>query len=121
MEKKPTPASIDEYILACEPQVQATLQQIRAFIHETAPQASERISYGMPAFHQNGILVWFAAHSHHIGFYPSGEGIQAFKDELTPYKFSKGAVQFPLDQPMPFDLMRRIVLHRLEVNLNKKK
>jgi uncharacterized protein YdhG (YjbR/CyaY superfamily) len=112
--------TIDEYIANCPPEVQPVLNEIRAVIHETAPQAKEKISYQMPAFDQNGILVYFAAFKNHIGFFPTGEGIEAFKDELAGYKFSKGGVQFPLDQPMPFDLIRRIVRHRVEENQKKK-
>jgi uncharacterized protein YdhG (YjbR/CyaY superfamily) len=110
------PASIDEYIARYPEDLQKILNQIRAVIHETAPQAVEKISYSMPAFFQNGILVYFAAFKNHIGFYPTGSGIEAFKDELSGYKWSKGAVQFPLDQPIPFDLIRRIVKYRVEQN-----
>jgi uncharacterized protein YdhG (YjbR/CyaY superfamily) len=85
-------------------------------IKESAPEAQEKISYGMPAFHQNGSLVWFAAHKRHIGFYPTGSGIEAFQEELAGYKVSKGTLQFPLDQPMPYDLIRKIVKYRVEEN-----
>ena len=119
-ENKTKSTTIDEYIAQCPPEVQPVLEKIRATVKEEAPQAVERISYGMPGFYQNGMLVWFAAHEHHIGFYPTGEGIEAFKDEIDRYKWSKGAVQFPLDQPIPYDLIRRMVRYRLEQNAKKR-
>jgi uncharacterized protein YdhG (YjbR/CyaY superfamily) len=112
--------TIDEYITQFPVDVQLILQRLRGVIKETAPSAVEKISYQMPGFYLKGMLVWFAGHKNHIGFYPTAEGIEAFKTELTPYKFSKGAVQFPIDQPIPYDLIRKIVLHRVEKNLNKK-
>ncbi len=113
------PTTTDEYIAGCPAEVQPVMQQIRSVIHEAAPEAVEKIGYGMPGFYQRGALVWFACHPRYIGLYPTGEGIEAFKDELAPYKSSKGAVQFPLDQPMPYDLITRIVKHRLAENLRK--
>ncbi|MBL7826386.1 MAG: DUF1801 domain-containing protein, partial [Saprospiraceae bacterium] len=94
---------------------------IRRTIQEAAPDAVERISYGMPTYSQHGNLVYFAAYKHHIGFYATPTGHEAFKAELAPYKQGKGSVQFPLDQPIPFDLIRRIVKFRVETNLNKNK
>ncbi len=111
--------TIDEYIAACPPDVQPILNQIRAVIHEAAPGAAEKISYQMPAFELNGILVGFGLHTRHIGFYPTGEGIEAFKDQLSSYKISKGAVQFPLDQPIPYDLIRKMVAYRVAQNQKK--
>ena len=120
MDKKlERPTSIDEYITQFPKDVQAILQQIRRVIRETAPGATEKISYGMPGFSQNGMLVWFGGYTNHIGFYPTGEGVAAFKNELSAYKTSKGAVQFPLDQPIPYDLIRKIVKHRVEENSKK--
>ncbi len=119
-EKMARSASIDEYIAQFPPDVQATMNKIRAVIREAAPQAQERISYGMPGFYDHGMLVWFGGHKSHIGFYPTGEGVAAFKSELGGYKLSKGAVQFPLDKPIPYDLITRIVKHRLEQNRKKK-
>jgi uncharacterized protein YdhG (YjbR/CyaY superfamily) len=119
MEKKAGPTTIDEYIAQYPEDVQIIMKEIRRVIHETAPQAVERISYKMPGFYQNGMLVWLGGFKHHIGFYPTGEGIEAFKDELSEYKTSKGAVQFPLDQPIPYDLIRKIVKYRVEANLKK--
>ena len=114
--KKAKPTTIDEYIGQYPPAVQEILNQIRAVVKEEAPQAVEKISYGLPTFYQNGNLVHFGAHSRHIGFYPTPSGMEAFKQELSGYKGSKGSVQFPLDQPMPYDLIRRIVKFRLSQN-----
>jgi uncharacterized protein YdhG (YjbR/CyaY superfamily) len=111
--------TIDEYIKDFPPDVQGILEQMRQTIHKAAPLAGETISYQMPAFRLNGILVYFAAFKSHIGFYPTASGIEAFKNELAPYKFSKGAVQFPLDKPLPYDLVTKIVLFRVKENLQK--
>jgi uncharacterized protein YdhG (YjbR/CyaY superfamily) len=113
------PTTIDGYIAQFPEDVQVILQQIREVIKETAPKAEERISYQMPGYYLNGMLVWFGAHQNHIGFYPTGAGIEAFKEQLKGYKFSKGAVQFPLDQPIPYDLIRNIVEFRIEANEKK--
>jgi uncharacterized protein YdhG (YjbR/CyaY superfamily) len=112
--EKQKPATIDDYIAQYPADVQAILGEIRAVIHAAAPQAVERISYGMPAFFQGGALVWFAANKGYIGFYPTPSGIDAFKDELAPYKGTKSAAHFPLTQPMPYDLIRKIVEFRLK-------
>ena len=117
---KTRPTTIDEYISQFPEDIQQLLQKVRAVIRESAPAAVEKISYAMPGFYQNGMLVWFAGHKTYIGFYPTGEGIEAFKDSLTPYKFSKGAVQFPLNQPIPYDLIRKIVKYRVGKNSKKK-
>ncbi len=119
-EKMGHPTTIDEYIAQYPPDVQATMNKIRKVIKETAPEAQERISYGMPGFYDHGMLVWFGGHKNHIGFYPTGEGVAAFKNELGGYKLSKGAVQFPLDKPIPYDLITRIVKHRIAENRKKK-
>jgi uncharacterized protein YdhG (YjbR/CyaY superfamily) len=116
---KARPTTIDEYIAQSAQDVQPILNKLRAVIKESAPGALEKISYQMPGFYLSGYLVWFGVHAHHIGFYPTGEGIQAFKEELSGYKTSKGAVQFPLDQPIPYDLVRKIVEHRVAENLKK--
>jgi uncharacterized protein YdhG (YjbR/CyaY superfamily) len=89
-------------------------------IKESAPKAVEKISYQMPAFHLNSYLVGFAVHTRHIGFYPTPSGIEAFKEELSAYQSSKGAVQFPLDEPMPLELISKIVEFRLAENMKKK-
>jgi uncharacterized protein YdhG (YjbR/CyaY superfamily) len=122
MENKPAaPNSIDEYIAFFPEDVQKKLQEVRAAIKAAAPEAEEKISYKMPAFAQKGILVYFAAWKNHIGFYPIPSGTQAFKQELSVYESSKGAVKFPLDKPMPVELISRIVKFRLAENLKKAK
>jgi uncharacterized protein YdhG (YjbR/CyaY superfamily) len=108
--------TIDEYIAAFPSDIQTLLAQLRAAIHEAAPQAEETISYQMPAFKQNGVLVYFAAFKNHIGFFPTAKGMEAFKDKLSDYKTSKGTIQFPLDQPLPLDLVKEIVKVRLIQN-----
>ncbi|MBP8002899.1 MAG: DUF1801 domain-containing protein [Chloroflexi bacterium] len=108
------PKTIDEYIVGFPEDVQAILQAIRQTIKAAAPQAEEAISYQMPTFKLKGNLVHFAAFKNHIGFYPVPSGIEQFKEELAVFKQGKGSVQFPLDKPMPFDLIRRIVLFRVE-------
>lgn len=119
--KQAAPGSIDEYIAQFPEDIQQKLQEIRAVIHAAAPEATEKISYQMPTFFLRGNLVHFAAFKHHIGFYPVPSGIAAFEEELAPYKRSKGAVQFPLDQPIPTELISRIVQFRVAENLQKKK
>ena len=113
------PRTIDEYIAGFPPEIQQLLEQIRTTIRAAAPDAEETISYQMPTFRLQGNLVHFAAFKNHIGFYPTPTGIEEFKEELSAYKGSKGAVQFPLDKPMPLDLIRRIVLFRVQENLAK--
>ena len=113
------PTTIDEYIAQFPDDVQPILQKVRAVIKDSAPGATEKISYQMPAFYLKGTLVWFGGHKHHIGFYPTGTGIEAFKKELSAYKSSKGAVQFPMDQPIPYELISKIVKFRVAQNLSK--
>jgi uncharacterized protein YdhG (YjbR/CyaY superfamily) len=113
--------SIDEYIASFPEDIQALLEAVRATIKAAAPDAEERISYQMPAFALNGNLVYFAALKHHIGFYPTASGIEAFKDEVSIYENTKGAVKFPLDQPLPLELIGRIVQFRVAENLKKAK
>jgi uncharacterized protein YdhG (YjbR/CyaY superfamily) len=112
--------TIDEYIRSFPWDIQSILEKLRQAIREAAPESVEVISYNMPAFKQNGILVYFAAHKNHIGLYPTASGIVAFKAELAPYKWSKGAVQLPLDKPIPLELVGRIVTFRVRENLKKK-
>ncbi|MEN6551606.1 MAG: DUF1801 domain-containing protein [Methanobacterium sp.] len=112
--------TIDEYIATFPENVQDILQEIRKVIRESAPEAEEAISYGMPTFKLNGNLVHFAAYEKHIGFYPAPSGIEAFKEELSPYKGGKGSVQFPIDKPLPLDLVEKIVIFRVKENLKKK-
>ncbi|HEY0602263.1 MAG TPA: DUF1801 domain-containing protein, partial [Herpetosiphonaceae bacterium] len=113
------PTTIDEYIAGFPQDIQAILQQIRQTIKAAAPEAEETIKYQMPTFMLKGNLVYFAAFKKHIGFYPVPSGIEAFKDELAVYKQGKGSIQFPLDQPMPLDLISRIVKWRVQENLER--
>ncbi len=113
------PATIDEYIADFPPDIREKLEAVRAMIRRAAPQATERISYRMPTFWLEGNLVHFAAFRNHIGFYPTPSGIEGFQAELEPYKNAKGSVQFPLDRPLPLELMERIVRYRVEENLAK--
>ena len=112
--------TIDEYISMFPDDVQTILNQVRQTIREAAPDAEETINYQMPTFTLNGNLVHFAAFTSHIGFYPTPTGIEAFKEELSPYKGAKGSVQFPIDQPMPLSLIRRIVEYRVKENSARK-
>lgn len=115
-----TPTTIDAYIAAFPAEVQEILQTIRGIVQAAAPEATEAIKYQMPTFVLKGHnLVHFAAFKHHIGFYPVPSGIEAFKEELAGYVGGKGSVQFPLNQPIPFDLIRRIVEFRVAENLEK--
>lgn len=118
-DEKTSPKDIDEYIAGYPEEVQDILEKIRRTVQETAPQAQETISYSIPTFKLEGYLVHFAAYKKHIGFYPTSSGIAKFKDELSAYKISKGTVQFPLDQPIPYDLIRRITAFRVAENLER--
>ena len=113
------PATIDEYISAFPSDVQEALNAVRSCIAEAAPEAEQTINYGIPTFKLNGNLVHFAGYKGHIGFYPAPSGIEAFKEQLSIYKGAKGSVQFPLDQPIPLDLIRKITLFRKQENLTK--
>ena len=113
--------TMDEYITSTPAEVQTILNNIRQLIRELVPEATEKISYQMPTFYLNGNLVHFAAFKKHIGFYPTPNGIESFQEELSKYKGGKGSVQFPLNQPIPYDLIRRIVLYRVEETSNSKK
>ncbi len=115
MANRSTAATIDEYIAEFPPEVQRRLLEIRALIRSLAPDATESISYAIPTFDLNGKhLVHFAGYAHHIGFYPTPNGLEAFAEELKQYKAGKGSAQFPLDQPLPTELIRRIVEYRVE-------
>ena len=111
-------SSIGEYIATFPEDIQALLEAVRATIKASAPDAQERISYQMPAFALHGNLVYFAALKNHIGFYPTASGIEAFKDELSMYEGTKGAVNFPINQPLPLELISKIVQYRVTENLN---
>jgi len=113
------PKTIDEYVIGFPKDIQEKLEALRATIRKVAPDAEEIISYGMPTFYLQGNLVHFAVFKNHIGFYPAPSGIEAFKEELSLYKTSKGAVQFPIDKPLPLSLVSDIVKHRVKQNLEK--
>ncbi|MET1248950.1 DUF1801 domain-containing protein [Sporolactobacillus sp. STCC-11] len=119
MDTKTTWQTIDAYIAQFPATVQETLQTLRKVIHEAAPEATEKISYQMPTFVLHGNLVHFAAYTSHIGFYPGASGVAAFQGEVTSYKTSKGTIQFPIDEPLPYDLIRRIVTYRVNENMTK--
>lgn len=105
--------NVDQYISEQDDSIIEKLNQIREIIKQTAPNASEVISYGMPAYRQYGVLVYFAANKNHIGFYPTASPIVVFAEELSDYKTSKGAIQFPIDKHLPVDLIKRIVEYRI--------
>ncbi len=115
MANRTTAGSIDEYIAGFPPEHRKLLAQMRALIRASAPDAQETISYAIPTFDRNGRhLVHFAGFANHIGFYPTGRGVAAFKEELEPYAGGKGSVRFPIGTPLPVDLIRRIVESRVE-------
>ncbi|HPG40091.1 MAG TPA: DUF1801 domain-containing protein [bacterium] len=118
---KTKPQTIDDYISLFPTQVREILQNLRQIIRQNAPEAVETMSYQIPTFNLNGNLVHFAAFKTHIGFYPAPSGIAAFREELADYKFAKGSVQFPIDEPLPLELIGRIVRFRVEENVQKKK
>ena len=113
------PKDIDEYIAGLPNDVQEILEKIRMTIRKAAPDAEETIKYQIPTFTLNGNLVHFAAFKKHIGFYPTPTGIETFKDELSVYEGAKGSVRFPLDKPVPFDLISKIVKFRVKENLER--
>jgi len=117
--QKKSYSSIDEYIAACPDDIQQRLQELRATIKSAAPGAEEKISYQMPAFTLNGILVYFAAWKTHIGFYATPNGNEAFKEELSAYEYAKGSIKFPNNQPLPLDLITRMVKFRVAENMAK--
>ncbi len=119
-EQKLSFASIDEYISLFPADIQAKLRLIRKTIKQAAPEAIEKISYQMPTFYLNGNLVYFAAYKSHIGFYPTGNAIKVFEDDIKDFKTSKGTIQIPLDQELPLELIKKIVVFRVEENLQKK-
>jgi uncharacterized protein YdhG (YjbR/CyaY superfamily) len=119
MEPKTSPANADAYIAAFPPATKKLLQQLRTAIKKAAPLAEEVISYQMPAYKYHGILVYFAGHKNHIGFYPTASGIENFKKEIAGFKNSKGAIQLPFDQPLPVSLITAMVKFRVQVNLEK--
>jgi len=116
---KTTPKNIDEYIAGFPKEVQEILEKIRLTIRNAAPEAEERISYQIPTFTLKGNLVHFAAFKKHIGLYPTPSGIEKFKNELSAYEGAKGSVQFPLDKPIPYELISEIVKFRVKENLGR--
>jgi uncharacterized protein YdhG (YjbR/CyaY superfamily) len=116
--KRPT---VDDYIAAAAPPARVLLEAMRRTIREAAPHAAETISYKMPAFTFHGVLVYYAAFTNHIGFYPTASGIRAFEAELAAYAHAKGSVRFPMDLPLPLDLVTRIVKSRVAENLARAK
>ena len=119
MASRKTINTIDEYITTFPKNVQIILQEMRQAIRDATSEAKEVISYQMPAFKLNGILVWFATFKNHIGVYPKASTIDAFKDKLSSYKTSKGAVQFPIHKPLPIDLVKEMVKFRVKENLDR--
>lgn len=118
-EKKASLTTVDEYVAQYPHDVQQILARIREVIKESAPEAVERISYQMPGYDLNGYLVYFAVNKRHIGFYPRTSAMEANIPELAKYKGTKGSVHFPLDQPIPYDIIRKIVAVRVKENLEK--
>ncbi|HBN08711.1 MAG TPA: hypothetical protein DD435_08705 [Cyanobacteria bacterium UBA8530] len=120
MEGKPiSSGSIDEYISKFPSEVQEILKTLRKVIKDSAPEAEEKISYQMPTLALHGNLVHFAAFKNHIGFYPTPSGIEAYKNELSEYKGAKGSIQFPLEKPLPYELISKIVQFRVAENRQK--
>jgi len=113
--------TIDEYIETFEPEIQKTLIEMRNFIKNLVPEATEKISYKMPTFFLNGNLVHFAAFKDHIGFFPAPSGITAFEKELTPYRSGKGTLRFPFNNPIPWNLIKKVIKFKVKENLNKEK
>ncbi len=118
---KTKPIDIDEYHALFPEDIQTILEQLRQTIKQAAPQTIETISYGMPAYKQNKVLVYYAVHKEHIGFYPTPNPIVHFKKELEKYHTSKGAIQFPVDKPLPLTLIKKIVKFRIEEDTKKAK
>jgi uncharacterized protein YdhG (YjbR/CyaY superfamily) len=116
-----SPQTVDDYIAGFPAEIQSILRQIRSIIRETVPDAEEVISYQMPTYRLGGNLVHFAAFKNHIGFYPTPRGVEAFQDELAPYQHAKGSIRFPLNQPIPYALIRKIVVFRVNEMLEKGK
>lgn len=108
--------TVDEYLSALPKASKDKIEVLRRTIRQAAPEAEEVISYNIPSFKWNGMLVWYAAFKKHIGFYPKSSAISAFKHKLTPYKTSKGAIQFPIEEPIPEELVKEIVRFRVREN-----
>ena len=119
MNSDSTIQTIDEYIAGFPEDIREILEKVRETIRRAAPEATEKISYQMPTFYLNGNLVHFAAFKKHIGLYPAPSGVEAFQEELAPYVKAKGSIQFPLDKPVPYDLIARITAFRVQENIMK--
>lgn len=119
MQPRPDYETVDAYIAAFPPEVQVLLRRVRETIRAAVPQATERISYKIPAYAFHGVLIYFAGYAKHISVYPAPRGVPAFEPELSRYKGGKGTAQFPLDKPIPYDLVSRIAKHRAKENLAK--
>lgn len=117
MTDRSAPQTIDEYISAFPPDVQSILEKIRLTVREAAPQAEERISYRMPAFAMKGILIYFAAFKNHIGVYPPVRGDEKLNKKLSRYRGEKGNLKFPLDEPIPYELISQIVKFKVKEQL----
>jgi uncharacterized protein YdhG (YjbR/CyaY superfamily) len=115
------PRTIDEYIGNFSPNIQKTLQEIRNFIKAEVPEATEKISYGMPTFYLNGNLVHFAAFKDHYGFFPSPSGIDEFEKDIGQYRTGKGTLRFELDKPLPWKILKKVIQFRVNENLQKKR
>jgi uncharacterized protein YdhG (YjbR/CyaY superfamily) len=113
--------SVDEYLSFQPEDIQYRLEDLRGAIRRAAPKATEMISYNIPAYWLGGVLVYFAAYKNHIGFYPTSSGVREFKAELSKYKVSKGAIQFPIDEALPLGLITKIVKFRVKENMEKTK
>jgi uncharacterized protein YdhG (YjbR/CyaY superfamily) len=118
---KGTPMTVDEYIAGFPPDVQADLQRIRETIREVAPEAGEKIAYGIPTFTFHGNLVHYAAFEHHYGLYPGSGPVEQLADELAGYETSKGTIRLPRDRPLPLDLIRKVVRAAVERNTAKRR
>jgi uncharacterized protein YdhG (YjbR/CyaY superfamily) len=121
MDMKNPATSIDEFIARFPPNIQAVLQELRTTIQQAAPEAKEKISYGIPTFTLGGNLVHFSAYEKHIGFYPGSGPVAEFANELKAYETSKGTVRFPLDKPLPLELIRKMTLFAIQRNLARGK
>lgn len=119
MDERKIPANIDEYIAGFPAETQVILEKIRETIRSAAPEAEETISYAMPTFKLESNLVYFAAFKKYIGFYPTPSGVKEFQKELAVYENAKGSIRFPLDQPIPYNLISKIVAYRVQENLKK--
>jgi uncharacterized protein YdhG (YjbR/CyaY superfamily) len=119
MEKRKTPESVEAYISAYPSEIQKKLNDIRKVVKRTAPEAVEKISYGMPAFTYKGILLYFAVHTNHIGLYPYPSAMEAFRQEIAQYHTSKSTIRFPNDKPLPLKLISEIVAFRVQENMIK--